>query len=167
MQANQAIESVVHQIKELLLQLEAHQYRRPLDEFDGSSLGQHFRHILEFFQCLEAGLEAGMVDYASRKRNLMYEDQPGLAAQAFSDVMDTLGRFPDTYVLEVKAEFGGLERPVYQSCLGRELLFIYDHAIHHLAIIKIGLRCQFPSIQVDRNLGISPSTLKSRQMLNE
>jgi len=42
------------------------------------------------------------------------------------------------------------------------LLFFYDHAIHHLAIIKIGLLCHFPHVQAEKDLGVSPSTIKAR-----
>lgn len=166
MQANQAIRDIVFQIEGLLEQIPVHDYRRPLSEFDGSTIGQHFRHILEFFQCLESGIEAGMVDYASRKRNLLYEDNPELTNQAFSTFLQMLGQYSDTHPIKVKAEFGGTERPTYQSSLGRELLFIYDHAIHHLAIIKIGLRCHFPEVEIERNLGVSPSTIKARQLMS-
>ena len=49
------------------------------------------------------------------------------------------------------------------SSVGRELGFAAHHAIHHLAMIKIGLRCHFPHIQIDRDLGVSPSTIKARK----
>ena len=164
MQANKAILLVVRQIDHLLEQIEPHDYRRPLPEFDGSTLGQHFRHILEFFQCLEKGCVEKLVDYASRERNLLYEDNPALAARAFGDFVQFLDVVQEDLKLDVKAEFGGLECPVYNSTLGRELLFVYDHAIHHLAIIKIGIRCHFPDIQTEQDLGLSPSTIKSRQL---
>jgi len=162
--AHKAIQEVVTQIEAVLVQIEAQDFRRPLPEFDGSTLGQHFRHILEFFQCLEQGAKQGMVDYAARERNLLYEDNPALAAAALSDFTASMNVLSDDLVLSVKAEFGGEERPAYQSTLGRELLFVYDHAIHHLAIIKIGIRCRFPHLQIDKNLGVSPSTIKAWEM---
>jgi hypothetical protein len=162
MQVNTAILAVIQQISHVLEQLEPHEYRRPLPEFEGSTLGQHFRHILEFFQCLEKGVPAGMVDYASRERNLLYEDNPGVALSAFDAFAEALPSLNLSENVEVKAEFGGVERPCYTSMVGRELMFAYDHAIHHLAIIKIGLRCQFPHVQVDKDLGVSPSTIKAR-----
>lgn len=165
MQAINAILAVVQQINHVLEQLEPHEYRRQLPEFEGSSLGQHFRHILEFFQCLENGVHSGTVDYAARERNLLYEDNPNLtstAFEAFADVLPTLHIFDP---VEVRAEFGGQERPSYPSTVGRELLFVYDHAIHHLAIIKIGLLCQFPHVRADRDLGVSPSTIKAREKM--
>ena len=66
--------------------------------------------------------------------------------------------------MKVKAEYGCDERPDYHSSLSRELLFVYDHAIHHLAIIRIGLTCHFSYVNMHRDLGVSPSTIKSRLM---
>lgn len=162
MQVNTAISAVIQQINHVLEQLEPHEYRRPLPEFEGSTLGQHFRHILEFFQCLEKGIPAGMVDYAARERNLLYEDNPRIALAALEAFAEALPMLNVAENVEVKAEFGGAERPCYTSTIGRELMFVYDHAIHHLAIIKIGLRCQFPHVQSDKDLGVSPSTIKAR-----
>ena len=54
------------------------------------------------------------------------------------------------------------ERPVYISSMGRELQYAFDHAIHHLAIIRMGLETHFPEIPVDKDLGVAPSTLKFR-----
>ena len=165
MQAISAILAVVQQINHVLEQLEPHEYRRQLPEFEGSSLGQHFRHILEFFQCLENGVRSGMVDYAARERNLLYEDNPNLTSAAFENFADALPSLQILDPVEVRAEFGGQERPSYPSTVGRELLFVYDHAIHHLAIIKIGLLCQFPHVRADKDLGVSPSTIKAREKM--
>lgn len=162
--AKEAILQVIRQIDPLLQQIEPLDYRRPLPEYDGSTLGQHFRHILEFFLCYEKGISEGIIDYASRERNLLFEDNPAIAAAAFDGFVDTLESIGADAPVEVKAEFGGASRPVYQSSLARELLFVYDHAIHHLAIIKIGLNCHCSYIQTEKNLGVSPSTIKSRQM---
>lgn len=164
MQVKQAILAVVQQINLVLEQMEPHEYRQQLTEFEGSTLGQHFRHILEFFQCLEQGIHQGTIDYAARERNLLYEDNPRLTAAAFSAFADALSLFRSSDAVDIRAEFGGQERPSYTSTVGRELMFVYDHAIHHLAIIKIGLRCQFPHIRSDKDLGVSPSTIKARAM---
>lgn len=163
MQANSAILAVVQQINHVLEQLEPHEYRCQLPEFEGSTLGQHFRHILEFFQCLQQGFHTGVVDYAARQRNLLYEDNPRLTAAAFELFAEVLPVQDVFDQVEVRAEFGGQERPSYSSTVGRELMFVYDHAIHHLAIIKIGLLCHFPHVQADKDLGVSPSTIKARE----
>lgn len=164
MQAKEAILLTINQINDLLVQIEPHEYRQPLTEFDGSTLGQHFRHILEFFICLENGIPGGIVDYASRERNLLFEDSPGVALSSMKAFAESLKKLQPQTELALRAEFGGMERPCYHSTVGRELAFVYDHAIHHLAMIKIGLRCNFPRIQMDRDLGVSPSTIKARKV---
>ena len=162
MQADTALLSLVQQINHVISQLDTAQYHRPLPEFNGSSLGQHFRHILEFFQCLEDGVQSGTVDYAARNRNPVYETNPEIASAAFEAFNHALPNFDLTLPVQVRAEFGSDNRPCYESTVGRELLFVYDHAIHHLAIIKIGLICHYPEISVDKDLGVSPSTVKAR-----
>jgi uncharacterized damage-inducible protein DinB len=164
MQANDALTALVRQINHVLSQLSPDDYRRSLREFEGSTLGQHFRHALEFFQCLERGAGTGLMDYAARERNLLYETNPRLTAEAFEHFAKGLEMCDLQQPVEVRAEFNSDWRPTYPSTLGRELLFVYDHAIHHLAIIKIGLRCHFPNVQTDPDLGVSPSTVKAREM---
>lgn len=162
MQADTALSALVQQINHVISQLDPDHYHRPLPEFNGSSLGQHFRHILEFFQCLEDGVQSGTVDYAARNRNPVYETNPEIASAAFDAFNHALPNFDMAQPVQVRAEFGSDSRPSYESTVGRELLFVYDHAIHHLAIIKIGLICHYPEISVDKDLGVSPSTVKAR-----
>jgi hypothetical protein len=50
------------------------QYTQPLTVFSGSSVGQHVRHTVEFFQCFILGLENGVVDYDARKRDFLIEN---------------------------------------------------------------------------------------------
>ncbi len=165
MNADTALLATVQQINHVIAQLGPNDYRFPLPEFEGGSLGQHFRHILEFFQCLEQGFESGTVDYAARNRNPMYENHPEIAAAAFDAFAHALPKFDLAQSVAVRAEFGSDDRPCYDSTIGRELLFVYDHAIHHLAIIKIGLICHFPQVQADKDLGVSPSTIKARSKM--
>lgn len=165
MQVETALLTTVQQINHVISQLATQDYRKPLSEFEGSSLGQHFRHILEFFQCLETGIQSGTVDYASRNRNVLYENDPAVALAAFEAFVHVLPSFDMAQPIEVRAEFGSDDRPCYESTVGRELLFVYDHAIHHLAIIKIGLICHFPRLQVEKDLGVSPSTIKARSKM--
>lgn len=165
MQVNTALSNIIQQINQVIVQLDAPSYRKPLPEFEGNSLGQHFRHILEFFQCLEDGMQSGTVDYAARNRNPIYETNPEIAAAAFEASAHVLPKLDMNLPIRVRAEFGADDRPCYESTAGREWLFVYDHAIHHLAIIKIGLICHFPDLQVEKDLGVSPSTIKARSKM--
>jgi hypothetical protein len=163
MNIQSAIRDVSVQMKTLLEQLPPAAYCQPLPAYNGSSIGQHFRHIIEFFQCLESGIENAYIDYAARERNTLYECNPTMTAAA----MDTFVTGMDNHALDkpllVCAELGEGSRPAYQSTYGRELLFAFDHAIHHLAIIRIGMHAHFPEISTQPTLGISPSTLLAKQ----
>lgn len=163
MQTNLALADIVGQITRVVGQLDPASYKMPLSAFNGSSLGQHFRHILEFFQCLERGVDLGVVDYASRERNLLYEENPGLALEAFGRFSVRFQDIDTGRSIVVRSELGLEPRPEHGSTVGREMVFVYDHAIHHLAIIKIGLQLYFPEVEAKSDLGVSPSTLKARQ----
>ncbi|MBN8681075.1 MAG: hypothetical protein J0L99_00410 [Chitinophagales bacterium] len=162
--AKQALKDIVNQCDAVLSQFTAENYARPLTEFDGSSIGQHFRHILEFLECLSKGYPNNVVDYAARKRNSLYETDPKVAAAALANFSESLMEVSENQSIMVRAEYNMSERPEYYSTVGRELMFVYDHAIHHLAIIKVGMRCSFPEIKSDRDFGVSPSTIKARSL---
>lgn len=159
-------EGTIHiagQIIRVLDTMDGNDYARPLEIFNGSSLGQHFRHILEFYHCLLLGIDEGLVDYAQRAREPRIEKDPLIAKQAFQQVLQAIDQLEENQTLSVKADFSSeiaSDRPLLHSSVGRELMFAYDHAVHHLAIIKIGLQTCAPQIQIDPDLGVAPSTVK-------
>ncbi|MBK7410731.1 MAG: hypothetical protein IPJ40_23365 [Saprospirales bacterium] len=56
--------------------------------------------------------------------------------------------------LPVQADFIPEEeapRPTVQSSVGRELMYAFDHAVHHLAIVKMGLRQAQPDLPCRKN----------------
>lgn len=160
---------MVFDITEVLQVIDEQAYTQPLEVFNGATLGQHFRHILDFYRCLHKGIStAQTIDYERRERDVLVEQHPSDAVQAFIEVRDGIERCNTDVQVQVRADFSvRLEdtRPVVQSSVGRELMFAYDHAVHHLAIIKIGLRAAFPHIMVKDHLGVAPSTIKFRSVV--
>ncbi|MEM8908675.1 MAG: hypothetical protein AAGD05_12570 [Bacteroidota bacterium] len=149
-------------ILNLLEKIDDAAYRKALPVFSGSSLGNHFRHIFDFYRCLLQGIEEQLIDYSSRERDPQIELQTAAAIRAFEAVQSAVVELDDNCPVAVRADFAGEHRPLVDSSIGRELMFAYDHAIHHLAMIKIGLGTHFPHIQIDENLGVAPSTLKNQ-----
>ena len=157
--------SMTIQITNLLKGIDNQNYAKPLEVFNGSTLGQHFRHILDFYRCLVNGAQTGMIDYASRTRDPQIEQNASYARQAFLEIAKAVEQLDASTPIPVKADFSDkddLKRPIVDSSLGRELMFAYDHAVHHLALIKIGLQLGLPQLQIDENLGVAPSTIKFR-----
>lgn len=158
--------TITRQINQLLEQIHPRAYSMPLGLFNESTLGQHFRHIFDFYDCLLRGVSEGMVDYASRMRNEQMEKDPGYARSAFHQLAQACQELQESQPLNVRADFSALvedERPVVGSTVGRELMFAYDHALHHLAIIKMGMREALPEVTLDEQLGVAPSTIKHRK----
>ncbi len=155
-------DKITSDIIQLLGKLDNTSYKQPLEIFNGSSLGQHFRHILDFYNCLVRDEAKGLIDYASRERDPKVEVDTAVASAAFLNISAKVHQMDIEQTIQVKADFSEIidKKPVVQSSLGRELMFAYDHALHHLAMIKIGLQTNFPHICIDEKLGVAPSTLK-------
>lgn len=154
---------ILEQITAALNGLSGEQYRMPLEVFNGSTIGQHFRHIFDFYHCLLRDLESGPVDYCNRERHPRIESEPVYAKEKFSELMTRIEGLQEEEAVKVRADFTANEmvpRPVVHSTVGRELMFAFDHAVHHLAIIKIGIQTAFPNVKLEENLGVAPSTLK-------
>lgn len=168
MNAKQGTILIAAQMTALLERLDEATFTQPLRIFHGSSIGQHFRHILEFYTCLFEGALRARVDYGSRKRNHSLSESPRAALAVLDYIADTVKKQDEYQWLSVESEFSDdcvehAKRPVYMSSMGRELQYAFDHAVHHLAIIRIGLEVCFPAIPVDEDLGVAPSTLKYKK----
>jgi uncharacterized damage-inducible protein DinB len=156
---------LVQQIIKLLDTIPAEVYARPLEVFDGSTLGQHFRHIFDFYDCLLRGAAEQVIDYAARQRDAQLERDPAHARACFEQLSERLDSLRDEAPLLIRTDFAEQtqrERTLVGSTVGRELMYACDHAIHHLALIRIGLRDAMPSLALPAALGVAPSTLKYR-----
>ena len=168
MNAKQGTILIAAQMSGLLERLDETVFTRPLPLFHGSTIGQHFRHILEFYTCLFDGALPAHVDYSKRKRNHALSENPRVALAVLDYIADTVKRQDEYQWLNIESEFSDdvvahVQRPVYMSSMGRELQYAFDHAVHHLAMIRMGLEVYFPEIQVNEDLGVAPSTLKYKK----
>jgi hypothetical protein len=50
-----------------------------------------------------------------------------------------------------------------ESTLARELLYNLEHAIHHMALIRVGLNLRFKYVLYQDNFGVAYSTLAAVQ----
>jgi uncharacterized damage-inducible protein DinB len=156
---------ITNQMSALLHQLPPHVYTCPIPLFHGSTIGQHFRHILEFYTCLMEGYDRSYIDYSSRQRDDSISENQEMAISVLESVIAAVTQFDVQQELQIEGEFSvhSTFRSTYLSSLGRELQYAFDHAIHHLAIIRMGLESHFPEFPVDSDLGVAPSTLRHRK----
>lgn len=155
------------QLKYIIDQLTSEEYTKKLTVLNDSTIGQHVRHILEFYICLSEGFGSGMVDYDRRKRNMSTQNDPNYAVIILDDLISTFS------VADVKdssltnmIEFNGVTIST-DSSVGREMVYLIEHSIHHYAIIGIALRLCFKHIDIPQNFGVAHSTTKHNLMVSE
>ncbi len=166
MNGNTGTRLILDQIIEVLQQIDGDTYKQPLSLFSGASFGQHFRHIFEFYECLVKGSDIRKIDYALRKRNPLVEQDVHAAMTAFHQLKEPISSLDESRQLIVVSEYStssNENRMLVNSSVGRELMYAYDHAIHHLAIIRMGLQTNCPQVSIPSDLGVAPSTVKYRE----
>ncbi len=159
---SEVTEQLIDQLINVIGQMDSKGYSKPLPIFNGSSIGKHFRHIHDFYASLINCSSSGVIDYCKRKRDADLETIPQIIIQRFEEIKNEISRLNEDKEVEVHGdfEFSDGSRPNALSSLGREMLYTYDHGVHHLAIIKLGLRAEFPDIQIDESMGVAASTLR-------
>lgn len=159
----EAAQDILLQGLGLLFELGDKTYSRAARAPFDASIGGHYRHILEHFQCLIRGTRSAEVNYDARERNPRLEGEVTYASVATCDVLRAIKRWseaslqtPCKVVSSVSYEQGTTAR--VDSNIGRELSYCVAHAIHHYAIIR--LICAEIGISVPAEFGFAPSTVK-------
>lgn len=146
--------SVLNQLENMLVQLDEEDYIRPLGILNQSTIAQHTRHIIEFYQCLLSGIYEGQICYSKRKRNIKLEQKPTNTLSTIREIKQSLLDFDSFSVKLVDEEF------CIESNTSRELLYCMEHAVHHMAIIKIALNTFLPSLNLPATFGVAASTIR-------
>jgi len=126
-----------------------------------SSVGQHLRHVLEFYICLFDGIKKGQICYDERKRDLLLETDKEYAIQTMDNIIQKLRKITSDASIQLKATLSDKDDNFFilNSSIYRELVYNFDHSVHHQALIKIGLK-EFKCNELEDNFGIAPSTIK-------
>jgi hypothetical protein len=143
----------------LLNQLPEDEYSKSCFELSGATIGEHIRHIVEMFQCLNRNYDSGFVNYDKRERNILIETNTDFAVQIILDIQNNISK--ENKNLELQQMIDGVVVKI-QSNYYRELLCNLEHCIHHQALIKVAvLQCE--NIVVDENFGVASSTIEYRK----
>ncbi len=152
------------QLIQIIEQLDKCAYTEKVKILNGSSIGQHVRHVIEFYICLSDGLKSGIVNYDQRKRNISIENDPNYALDILENLSSffALSNFDNTELVNITV-FNGVEISA-KSSQNRELVYLIEHSIHHYAIINIALKQCFPCIRVPEHFGVAYSTTEHKAM---
>lgn len=165
MQLNKASFSILSQLASIIDQIEEKDFTIPCPTLGHSSIGQHLRHTLEFFLCLQSGCEMGVVNYDKRAHDKLIESDKYLALATINRIKDFISCHKEDFILKLKVgyELDRDENVELQTNYFRELAYNIEHAVHHMAIIKIGIREVAPYITIPADFGIAASTLRYKE----
>lgn len=156
-------------ICKLLSSLDNALYIQPLPLINNATIGQHVRHVLEFYSCILLDSKENLICYDGRKRDLRIENDSVFAIQVTGRLMQKLKEIIIDKKVCVQANYSDQDHEdVYlSSSLFRELAYALDHSIHHQAIVKIGLSGMPEHSEKVKSIGVAPSTLRNQNAVNK
>lgn len=129
-----------------------------------ASIGQHVRHTLEFYLCLFDAVD--VVNYDLRKRDVLIESSSAHAISVLEAITLRIDGFnadrPIRLVTVVSAD-GPLEVEM-GSTFEREFFYVLEHAIHHMALIRVLVKDMDEAFLLPDNFGVAYSTVIHRQL---
>jgi len=161
MELQNAVNNVFVQLTDSLNQLTENEYAQPCNSLFNNTIGQHVRHIIELFQCLESGYDTGVINYEKRKRDTHIETDKEFAKGLLLQVHTNLNRSNKELVLEATYDEHSEQNINIATNYHREIAYNLEHTIHHMALIRVGIT-EVSNIELPDNFGVASSTVKYR-----
>lgn len=163
-----ATNEILGQLIGLCENVNTSQYTKPLELLSNNTIGKHLRHIIEFYDILiDACEENKPVSYDSRIHCTETETNVKLASERVNKALNWVKDIRESKKLELVVSYDNVNKSSFSisSTLERELVYNIEHAIHHMAIIRIAIEKEFPEITLDKHFGIAYSTIRFRDDL--
>ncbi len=135
-------------------------YATKYDLLSNSSLGMHVRHVIEFYECFLNNNVPSFVNYDERQRNMQLNEDAQYAIDCITAVQSKLEDFSTDGLISLGA--GTIAtNDVYtmQSSTNRELYYLLEHTVHHMAIVKMTLFVHANEVILPANFGVATSTI--------
>ncbi len=154
-----SINKTLNELLDLLSQISDSDYSCPCRDLSNATIGEHTRHIIEMFQCLENQYESGIVNYDIRKRDYLIQTNTDFARECILQLLNQIEKPNKSLQLQQIVDSSIL---LIDSNYNRELLYNLEHCIHHQALIKVAI-IQSATIKIDENFGVARSTIEYRK----
>ena len=152
------------QLENLVQVMGIEEYNKESEVLSGSTIGQHIRHILEFYLLLVSGSFSGVISYDKRERDMRIETDPNYAIKVIERLLPGINTLDETQTVKFEGDLSssGTSPNIISSSVGRELAYCIEHSIHHQAIIKAGLIDLNLKGLVSEPFGVAYSTIRYR-----
>jgi hypothetical protein len=147
----------------LLAALDDDAYTRRLPVAFNACIGGHYRHCLDHFRSVLEGAQSGAIDYDRRERDTLVERDRFAALNATRRLREAVAGL-DPRALGValpvtcKTSYALASSQTSPASVGRELMYVVAHAVHHYALI--GILGGLMGASMPAGFGVAPSTLK-------
>lgn len=165
MTLSQACINILDQLADLVKQIREQDFSRPIETLSSSTVGQHLRHTLEFFTCLEHGCSQGLVNYDKRSHDKIIESDKYVALSTIARIKDFVASQAEDVKLKLEVGYD-LKREQFVAIdtnFTRELVYNIEHAVHHMALIKIGVKEVATYVDLPLDFGIAASTIRYKE----
>ena len=160
-----ACSNILSQLTDIVNQLDEGDFVKPSESLSQSTFGQHLRHTLEFFICFQQGYESGLINYDKRAHDKLIETDKFIALNAINTVAEFVNQLQEKILrLEVGYDLRREDYITVETNATRELVYNIEHAVHHMAIMKIGIREVAPYIVLPPDFGIAASTIRYQEV---
>lgn len=162
MKIQKAIQNVFVQLSNSLQQLSNEEYTQQCPTLFNATIGQHVRHIIELFICLEQGYENGLINYEKRKRDYTIESNKEVALALLQEIPAKFFTHDKNLLLEAAYDENSNDTIIISTNYFRELVYNLEHTVHHMALIRVGIN-EVSSVKVPEEFGVASSTIKYKK----
>jgi hypothetical protein len=147
----------------LLGEIDNVSYVRRLPTAFNASIGGHYRHCLDHFRSLLDSAIAGDLNYDHRERGTLIESDRFAALNATRTLREayqqlSTGCLDRALKTTCKTSYAASGSQVSRSTVGREIMYVVAHAVHHYALI--GIMGGLMGLKMPAGFGVAPSTIK-------
>lgn len=155
---------ILEQLAMMVSEIKENDFIKPSEALSNSTIGQHLRHTLEFFICFEQGFRKGKINYDKRPHDKSIESDKIVALATIQNIIEFVENLNTnkTLELEVGYDLKSDEFITVETNATRELVYNIEHAVHHMAIVKIGVREVAPYLKLPVNFGVAASTIRHK-----
>lgn len=160
-----AVRSVLDQLTSVITQINEQDFKKPVSTLNQATIGQHIRHTLEFFTCLLNGHITNVVNYDKRDHDKSIEEHKSQALATLNNIANFIEKIENNCKFNLEIDYG-VDRDlncVIETNFNRELAYNIEHAVHHMAIVKIGVQAICPYVTIPSNFGVANSTVKYKK----
>ena len=162
MEIKEACYNILDQVGAVIEQISDADFVKPVRAFNGATLGQHFRHSIEFFQCLLHGYAVGEVSYDNRKHDKNLESSKILALDVIGKIKIFIEHCEVDKAIDLNVSYDPQSEfeVTVPSNMAREITYNIEHIVHHMALVKIGIKEICAYVTLPTEFGIAVSTIK-------